>query len=346
MVQTAVSELSTHSVFIYHIITHHILCTDSDGTQFGGTEDEPLAIYAVNGFMDLDITGNTSSYREGTMYCGDDLSSSCDIHDDSGSEWQCAADGPSTCNSGEVHLESISQCNHSQPVAIEISFDYLVDHELGVSKDTLDSIIYDITSDFVHSEIPGVSDCVMEHEDVIHSDFLSAGICYECKEIDAVNASLSLTALAESFADTFHHGTDRLMLLNGSTEVELTVNVLSDDGDNTVYVVESAPAEYSATFNPFGIKFAMSCAVAFTLIMTLCWMRYMLQRKPAPMERTAGGNVVYRRGHEKSGDDVSCSADSGHSSSPSTARSKVSVPSGSSESGASTQDSRSQEDSV
>lgn len=336
-------------------------CTlQSDGNAFGGTEEEPLTIYAVNGFLDLNITGNimgnmSIGMGNGMMYCTEDYSQSCNIESN---EWICEVDGPSICNTGTAELVQFNvtistidsqHCNHSQPLCMEIAFDYLVDHDLGVSKDGLDAIIYNITTNFVEAQMPGVSECSMDHHDVIHSDFLSAVICYQCKVIDVldVNVSQNLNVLSESFASTFHHGTDRLMLINGSTDIELTVNVpvLSEEeeenGSETVF--ESGGLSPNTGFDPTRIEFAMVCAVIFALIMTLCWMRYMLQRKPklSPKHRVSPAdlNVNYLRSKNRSRDDSSLSADSGSSKSPSRSkqsngsnRSKASVGTASEES--------------
>lgn len=77
-----------------------------DGNGFGGTEDEPLSIYAVNGFTDLNITGsndwNSSTFHEGTsiMYCQDDFSSSCEMTMDP--EWSSFPSNPWQCTGSSI----------------------------------------------------------------------------------------------------------------------------------------------------------------------------------------------------------------------------------------------------
>ena len=72
--------------------------------EFGGTVDEPLTIYAENGFLDLNMTESNSSLRHGTVYCTDDYSKSCDINqviaNQGRDEWICDTAGSSICNTG------------------------------------------------------------------------------------------------------------------------------------------------------------------------------------------------------------------------------------------------------
>ena len=64
--------------------------------------DDPLILYAQNGFDDLNITGN-SSYRYGTMFCTEDYSESCSINQgDNSEEWICDVNGTATCNTGII----------------------------------------------------------------------------------------------------------------------------------------------------------------------------------------------------------------------------------------------------
>ena len=86
-----------------------------------------------------------------------------------------------------------------------------------------------------------------------------------------------------------------------------------------------------ATFDATRIEFAMVCAVTFALIMTLCWMKYMLQRKPRLSPKDLKVPVGYLQSANTDGDDSSLSADSGESSSSTkgsngSQRSKESVP--------------------
>ena len=70
---------------------------------FGGTADDPLTVYAQNGFDDISMIGN-SSYRVGTMYCTEDYSQRCSINqpENDSVEWICDLNGTSTCNTGIV----------------------------------------------------------------------------------------------------------------------------------------------------------------------------------------------------------------------------------------------------
>ena len=95
----------TFSFFDQKVTFLHFL-TFSVDNEFGGTEDEPLTIYAENGFLDLNMTESNSSLRYGTVYCTDDYSASCNINqvtaNQGGDEWICDANGLSTCNTGTI----------------------------------------------------------------------------------------------------------------------------------------------------------------------------------------------------------------------------------------------------
>lgn len=87
--------------------TVHLSQTSADG-EFGGTLNDPLTLYAVNGFYDIHISGSAGSYREGIMYCDDDYNSSCSINGDNTNEWQCDTDQSDFCNLGQSEITAQS----------------------------------------------------------------------------------------------------------------------------------------------------------------------------------------------------------------------------------------------
>jgi hypothetical protein len=82
-------------------------CSIYQDGAFGGTEDEPMNVYAVHGFEDLNVIiyGNDSNttfdYQHGTMHCTDDYSSSCSIDT---AIWECDGVGHSgfVCDIGDL----------------------------------------------------------------------------------------------------------------------------------------------------------------------------------------------------------------------------------------------------
>ena len=82
----------------------HTTLRHPERNEFGGDSEDPLTIYAQNGFLDLNMTGSNSSYRYGTVYCTDDYTESCNINQAANAwdAWSCDTNGASTCNTGIV----------------------------------------------------------------------------------------------------------------------------------------------------------------------------------------------------------------------------------------------------
>jgi len=148
-----------------------------------------------------------------------------------GVDLQCPIDhDPSTCTvSAMVSPAAVTEtwCDRNTPLSISMTFVYQIGGD-GISQSATASVVANIVSSFFASQMPGhdPSDCELKMDSLVYPGFSRAGICYECQRRGGMSHWVyDESAMAIAFSNSFPLDTDTLILLDGSTEISVAVNL-------------------------------------------------------------------------------------------------------------------------
>ena len=190
-------------------------------------------------------------------------------------------------------------CDQSQAVSIWISFSYQIGTG-GISKSQITSIITNITVIFIESEISSSNqiakhnefesdsfNCHMNYDEVVHDDYFTAGICYECTDHNVLsgspngsdlqyntdyNTDYNTTAMAVVFEDIFREITERLFLVKQSTSIEVVVHDINETIDDSTISIQSQNVEDETSI--MLLVFMTLCAVLILIVICYCHRRW------------------------------------------------------------------------